>query len=69
MLVSRVRYVAKAIAGRGWHIWNRKTERWWGEIYIDYPDKLLSELNNKKNPDKLVKLTRIEQKKKKIKPS
>lgn len=54
--VSRIRYVARAIPGQGWRIWNRKTQRWWGEVYLDFPEGLLAELNRNKNPEKLVLL-------------
>lgn len=52
------RYVAKATAGKGWRIWNRKMKKWWGNYFNDYPTALLAELNGLKRPDKLVELTK-----------
>ena len=50
------RYVAKAQAGKGWRIWNIKMQRWWGEYYPDFPEKLLAELNAEKRPETLIQL-------------
>ncbi len=50
------RYVAKGIPG-GWRIWNKKTKKWWGELYECQPDELLEELNGLKRPEILSKLT------------
>jgi hypothetical protein len=51
-------YVAKAVAGTGWRIWNRRTKRWWGNFFKDYPKKALDELNGAKRPDTLSELAR-----------
>jgi len=40
----RQRYVAKATKEVGWQIWNRKTNRPWGNPFSQYPEKLLDEL-------------------------
>jgi hypothetical protein len=50
------RFVAKAAAGEGWRVWDRKMRRWWGERYRHYPEQLLAELNGGKNPDRLARL-------------
>lgn len=52
------RYVAKAEAGAGWRVWDRKMKRWWGERYKDYPERLLAELNGGKRPERLTELLR-----------
>jgi hypothetical protein len=52
------RYVAKAVPGVGWRIWNRRTKRWWGNYFAEYPQKTLDELNGPKRPDELTKLTK-----------
>ena len=51
------RYVLKGITG-GWRIWNRKTQKWWGELYERQPDELVDELNGAKRPEVIVELTR-----------
>jgi len=38
-------YVAKAEAGKGWRIWERKMKKWWGNYFKIYPEELLAELN------------------------
>lgn len=52
------RYVARAKAGKGWQVWNRKTKRSWGNFFKSYPEDLLVELNGLKRPNKIVELTR-----------
>lgn len=52
------RYVARANAGKGWQIWNRRTNRPWGNYFPEYPEKLLEELNGKKRPEVIVELSR-----------
>jgi hypothetical protein len=52
------RFVARAEAGKGWKIWNRKTKRPWGNFYQAYPEDLLEELNGERRPEKIVELTR-----------
>lgn len=54
----RLRCVARAVAGKGWRVWDRKLNRWWGNYLPDYPEALLAELNGLKRPDKIVELTR-----------
>lgn len=55
---QNVRYVAKAEAGQGWRIWDRKALKWWGEHYVQYPEQLLTELNGEKRPEQLTDLIR-----------
>ena len=52
----KVRYVAKAVEGAGWRVWDRKQKKWWGNPFRDYPEDLLGELNGPKRPEKLVEL-------------
>lgn len=52
------RYVAKAESGKGWRIWNRRTNRWWGNSFSYYPEALLEELNGAKRPEKIVELSK-----------
>jgi hypothetical protein len=52
----KARYVCKAIPGVGWRIWNRKTRKWWGNPFRDFPSELLEELNGPKRPEKLCEL-------------
>ena len=53
-----VRYVAKADARKGWRIWDRKARKWWGEPYVQYPEQLLTKLNDEKRPHQLTELIR-----------
>ena len=55
------RYVAKAVPGEGWRIWNRRSKRWWGNYFKEYPQALLDELNDQKRPEVLVKLSQTAQ--------
>lgn len=54
-----MQYVCKAIPGQGWRVWNRRTKRWWGNYFIEFPEALLAELNGEKRPEILVKLCRV----------
>jgi hypothetical protein len=65
MSTQNARYVAKAIAGTGWRIWNRRTKRWWGNYFKEYPQKVLDELNGAKRPENITELTRPSYSKKK----
>ena len=56
--MSTQRFVARAVSGKGWRIWNRKTKRWWGNFFSEYPTALLVELNGLKRPDKLTELAK-----------
>lgn len=58
------KYIAKAEAGVGWRIWNRKTKRWWGNYFPSYPEDVLAELNGPDRPDVLTKLCKISKPKK-----
>jgi len=53
-----IRYVAKAEAGQGWRIWDRKARRWWGQPYQHYPEQLPAELGGDKRPEQLTELIR-----------
>lgn len=57
------KYVGKGVSG-GWRIWNKKSRKWWGELYEKQPDELLEELNGLKRPKVIVQLTRRCQKEK-----
>ncbi len=52
------RFVAKAETGVGWRIWNRKTKRFWGNYFKEYPEDVLEELNGDTKPENLTKLCR-----------
>ena len=52
------RYVARAYAGKGWRVFNRRTQRPWGIYFPNYPETLLAELNGQKRPDKIAELTK-----------
>jgi hypothetical protein len=56
---AEAKYVAKAIAGFGWRVWNRKTKKWWGNYFNAYPEELLNELNTQKRPEVLIKLCKV----------
>jgi hypothetical protein len=56
MGTSIVRYVAKAVPGAGWRIWDRKQKKWWGNPFLHFPEDLLAELNGAKRPERLVEL-------------
>jgi len=52
----KFRYVAKAVPGSGWRVWNRQSKRWWGNFFQAYPQELLDELNGPKRQGKIVEL-------------
>jgi hypothetical protein len=58
MGVKERRFVGKAVPGEGWRVWDRKLNRWWGQVYRELPATLLDELNWNKDPGRLVELTR-----------
>lgn len=53
------RYVARAVTGKGWRIFNRKTQKSWGNYFNEFPSKVLDELNRDKNPDVLKALGKL----------
>ncbi len=53
-----VRFVAKAVPGVGWRVWDRKLRRWWGNYYKGHPARLLAELNGEAAPDRIVELSK-----------
>ncbi|TRX47052.1 hypothetical protein FNH22_30620 [Fulvivirga sp. M361] len=55
------RYVSKGVPG-GWMIWNKKSNRWWGELYQLQPDELVNELNGQKRPEVITEFIRKFQK-------
>ena len=56
-VMTQMKFVAKAEAGKGWRVWNRRTRRWWGNYLNAYPEDLLAELNGERRPEKIVELT------------
>jgi hypothetical protein len=58
MGAARKRYVAKAVPGSGWRVWDRKRGCWWGNDFSAYPETLLAELNGDKRPDRITELSR-----------
>jgi hypothetical protein len=57
MGASKRRFVAKAVAGAGWRVWETLRNRWWGKVYSSVPTELLAELNGEKNGDRIAALT------------
>jgi hypothetical protein len=55
---GRERYVCKAVAGKGWRIWNRKMNKWWGNHFKQFPAELLAELNGPKRPAEIARLSK-----------
>ena len=51
------RYVARGVPG-GYRIWNRKSQRWWGDHYELCPDDLIAELNGANDPARITALLR-----------
>lgn len=54
----RKKYVARAITGVGWRIWNRQQQKWWGNAFKAYPEELLNELNGANRPERIVELSK-----------
>lgn len=54
--MSNIKFIARAEAGLGWRIWNRKTKRSWGNYFKDYPEDVLNELNGSKDQENLINL-------------
>jgi len=55
---SGKKFVAKAIAGLGWRVWNRQQHKWWGNPFKTYPEELLAELNGANRPERIVELSK-----------
>jgi hypothetical protein len=53
MSVAGRRFVAKAVKGVGWRVWDNLQHRFWGPVLQRQPDKLLAELNGQKRGPKL----------------
>ncbi len=58
IMASEPRYVARAEAGVGWRVWDRKLERWWGNFFADHPAEILQELNGQARPEAFTALAR-----------
>lgn len=56
--MSSARYVARAEAGSGWRVWDRKLKRWWGNFFTQYPSEIIAELNGARRPEVLTQLLR-----------
>jgi hypothetical protein len=56
MGVPNFKYVAKAVEGGCWRIWNRRTSRWWGNPFSFYPEELLAELNGPNRIERIIEL-------------
>jgi hypothetical protein len=52
------RYVAKAVPGEGWRVWDNTLHRWWGNPYHAVPAALLQELDGMKEPERIVELSK-----------
>jgi hypothetical protein len=57
-MASEPRYVARAEAGVGWRVWDRRLKRWWGNFFADHPAEILQELNGQARPEALAALAR-----------
>ena len=55
------RYVTRGVPG-GWRIFNKLTNRFWGQLYELQPDDLVAELNGQRRPEVITDLTRKYQK-------
>ncbi|MFO0855883.1 MAG: hypothetical protein U0640_00845 [Phycisphaerales bacterium] len=65
MGANRRRFVAKAVAGKGWRVWDTLRKRWWGKVYTAPPEELLTELNGEKNGERVAAIsTEISRRKK-----
>ena len=49
--------MARGVPG-GYHIWDNKARRRWGDLYEVCPDELLDELNGTHDPEKITALLR-----------
>lgn len=58
MGVASQKYVAKAVADKGWRIWNRKMKKWWGNYFKEYPQELLDEINGLCRAEEVIKLSK-----------
>ena len=55
------RFVVRAVAGKGWRIWNRRASgkgNWWGNYFRIFPSDLINELNGEHRPEKIVEFTK-----------
>jgi hypothetical protein len=66
MTPPQQRYVAKAEAGVGWRVWNRRAKRWWGNFFPEYPQAVLEELNGAARPEVLTQLCKSSQSRERI---
>lgn len=58
MGVANHKYVVKAVADKGWRVWDRKMKKWWGNFFKEYPQELIDELNGLRRPCEIVKLSK-----------
>jgi hypothetical protein len=54
----RTRFVAKPDGQGYWRVWDSKLGHWWGNPFADFLNALLTELNSKKQPSELVRLSK-----------
>lgn len=40
------RYCIRANPPKGWQIWDRKMNKWWGKPTKEFPSEMLDKLNN-----------------------
>jgi hypothetical protein len=55
---SEPRYVAKPSGSGLWRVWDRKRKSWWDNPFGFFPDDLLLELNGEKRPERLIELSK-----------
>jgi hypothetical protein len=51
MGIKNIRYCVRANPPKGWQIWDRKLQRWWGKTSKDFPSAMLEKLNSDKAKD------------------
>lgn len=56
MGVRKRRYVGRPVPGDGWRVWDNSLKRWWGNVFADYPQAVLDELNGQGSPERLTEL-------------
>ena len=44
-MTGKPRFVARAVEGGGWRIWDHQTKRWVGEPYATRPEEVVAKLN------------------------
>ena len=53
------RFVARAVKGQGWRVWDNLLGRFWGPVFERQPDAILTELNGARRGVELNRLTAL----------